>query len=272
MSKFENYSKINYDGDDYAVCEFSYKGQKVPVVLEYDIYKKIKRLDKKWHVNDKGAVVTNHKIINGNNEINREIYLHDVVLKLYNENSSKSVIHINKLGIDNRKCNLIHDTCDKTITKNLKKKSRTISLPRHTGINPEQIPSYIWYLKEDDTHGERFMIDLGDTKWKSTGSKKVSLKYKLEETKKYLRYLKESMGDEFDSFSMNGDLNSEGRSLLSSYLEISRNAGFTNIKSDLSGTSNTDYYLKEDHRGMTDEEIQLLKLFDPNEGRLNFRI
>jgi hypothetical protein len=116
------------------------------------------------------------------------------------------------------------------------------------------------------------MIELGDIKWKSTGSKKVSLKYKLEETKKYLRYLKDTMGDNFDNFSMNGDLNSEGRSLLNSYLTISKMAGFANIKSDMSGTSNTDYYLKEDHKGMTDEEVQLLQIFNPNEGRLNFRI
>ena len=36
MSKLEKYSKINYDGNEYAVCDLSYKGQHVPVLLEYD--------------------------------------------------------------------------------------------------------------------------------------------------------------------------------------------------------------------------------------------
>ena len=272
MSKLENYSKIYHDDMDYAVCKLKYKGYNVPVILEHDIYKKIKKLDKKWHINNKGSVVTSHKMIDNGNEIIKEIYLHDLVLKLYNENDEKPILHINKLGIDNRKCNLAYDTCDKPITKNLKKKSRTITLPKYAGINPEDIPSYVWYLKEDDTHGERFMVDFGDIKWKSTGSKKVSLKYKLEETKKYLRFLKDKMGSDFDAFSMNGDLNSEGRSLLSSYLKISNDAGFTDIKSNLTRSENTDQYLKEDHKGLSSDEITLLQIFDPQGSRLNFRV
>lgn len=272
MSKLEDYTTIYRDGTDYAVCKLKYKGHNVPIILEYDIYKKIKKIDKKWHINDKGSVVTNHKIIKDGDELVKEIYLHDLVLKLYDENDEKPILHINKLGVDNRKCNLIYDTCDKHITKNLKKKSRTIVLPKHTGVRPEDIPSYVWYLKEDETHGERFLVDFGEIKWKSTGSKKVSLKYKLEETKKYLRYLKNEMGSDFDAFSMNGDLNTVGRSLLSSYMSISKSAGFTNINSNLTGSENTDRYLKEDHNGLSDDEITLLQVFNPEEGRLNFRV
>jgi len=87
-----------------------------------------------------------------------------------------------------------------------------------------------------------------------------------------LRFLKDSMGSEFDTFSMNGDLNSEGRSLLTSYLKIANDAGFTNVRSDLTGSENTDQYLKEDKRGLSDNEIILLQMFNPNGNRLNFRI
>lgn len=271
MSKLDDYIKINCNNDDYAVCRMNYKGQSVPILLDYEMYKNIKQLNKKWHINDKGSVVTTHKTIFDNREIFGEIYLHDLVLKLCGRDDAKPILHINKLGIDNRKSNLIYDTQDKHITKNLKKKSRTITLPKSSGINPDDIPSYVWYIKEDETHGDRFAIDLGDLKWKSTASKKVSLRYKLEETKKYLRFLKDEM-KEFNLFSMNGDLNDEGNALLKSYIAISKDAGYTNISDKLIESKNTDRYLKEDYSNLSDEEIILLKLFDPSARRIDFRV
>ena len=100
----------------------------------------------------------------------------------------------------------------------------------------------MWYLKEDNTHGERFIVDIGDIQWKSTSSKKVSLKYKLEETKKYLRFLKEDRNDLFSDYSMNGDLNSDGLNLIKSFVKISQDAGFKNIN-DISDTKNTNKYI-----------------------------
>lgn len=270
MSKL-NGKKITHNKKEYAVCQMQYKSHNVPVVLDFDVYTKIKSFDKKWHITEKGIVVTNHKICKNNEVISKDVSLHDVVMAINGEIEKISpILHINKLGVDNRRENLMYDTTDKTITKNLKKKSRTISLPKSYGIDPEEIPSYVWYVKEDDTHGDRFMIELGDIKWKSTCSKKVSLKYKLEETKKYLRHLRDEMED-FEMFSMNGDLNNDGVWLLSSFFEISREAGFNNIKENML-IDNTTYYLKEDHKGLSNEEIQLLQMFNPKGDRLNFRV
>lgn len=264
MGKLNEYIKIY----NYAVCSLYYNGEKVPIIIDLNIYKIIVKLDKSWHVNDKGLVVTTYKIHDNNGDNIKEIYLHDIVMKLNNKNMNKPILHINKIGVDNRLCNLMYDTCDKDILKNIKKKSRTVNLPKESNINPDEIPSFVWYLKEDDTHGDRFIIELGDIRWKSTASKKVSLRYKLEETKKYLRYLKYDRPDLFEDYSMNGDLNNEGKKILDSFIEISQKAGFNNIKKI---NNNTDKYIAQNLLGLSKEEIVLLNLFDPENNRINFR-
>ena len=112
------------------------------------------------------------------------------------------------------------------------------------------------------------MVDVGDVNWKSTGSKKVSLKYKLEETKKYMRHLKNARPDLFNEYSMNGDLNKNGVGLLDDFLNISKDAGY--YLNDISN-ANTEKYLKEDTVGLSNEEINLLTSFVPDGPRHNFR-
>jgi len=271
MGKLDKYVKILNNNFEYAVCNLQYNGRMVPIVIDWDVFEIVTKMNKVWNVNDKGIVVTNHKIFeDGINKI-KEIYLHDIVMKLSNESfENRPILHINKIGVDNRKCNLMYDAPNKDILKNIKKKSRTITLPQHSGINPEHLPSYVWYLKEDNSHGERFIVDIGDTQWKSTSSKKVSLRYKLEETKKYLRFLQDARSDLFSEYSMNGDLNNGGIDLVKSFVKISQDAGFKNIQ-DISDDKNTNKYISEDLRGLTEEEIILLNMFDPNVGKLDFR-
>lgn len=271
MGKFDTYYKISYNDNTYAVCELYYNTKTAPIVMDWNIFKEIQKLNKNWHINDKGFVITNHKYQDGGTEKIREISLHDVVMKIADgEIKPKSILHINKLGVDNRRSNLNYDTNDKDITKNIKKKSRTLVLPDDCGIVPNEIPSYVWYLKEDSTHGDRFVVDIGDIKWKSTASKKVSLKYKLEETKKYMRHLKTTRIDLFDDYSMNGDLNEEGLDLIGEFLNISQKAGF-NLNAEVRN-KNTSKFLKENLNGLSDEEIMLLELFNPEGERHDFRV
>jgi len=215
----------------------------------------IEKFNKSWHITDKGMVVTTHKTINNGNEYIREVYMHDLVLKLNKMYTQFPTLHINRLGVDNRKTNLMEDKIDKETTKNIKKKERIINL-MCSGIESNDLPSYVWYLKESDSHGERFMVNIGDIKWKSSSSKKLSLRYKLEETKKYLRYLKNTRPDLFTDYSMNGDLNEEGKLMLKTYIEISKMANFNNLTMIV---NKTDKYIKENHIGLSKDEILLLK-------------
>lgn len=258
MFKINNYSKINHNNILYAVGKMEYKKNNVPVLLDWNDYNIISKLDKKWSITQQGMVCTKQKD-------NRIIYLHDVVMNINNlknklENQDKSILHINRLGIDNRFCNLMYDSQNKEITKNLNKKKRIINL-KGAGIDVDKLPSFVWYLKQNDTHGERFMVSIGDLNWKSSSSKFLSLKYKFEETKKYLRHLRQIRKDLFDEYSMNGDLNYDGKQLIKSYSEICTKGDFI-INSKLK--DNTDYYFIENLKGLKKNEIELLNNFEPN--------
>ena len=261
MVYFKNPKKIIFDDKNYIIVTMTYKGSKVPVIFDDIYYEKLKLLNKSWKINDAGFVVSKHKDIDKEQDI--EISLHEVIMAFYNKDNGLSkkknnIIHINKLGIDNRKENLMYDTLDKETGKNSKKKKRIIEFSDDVGIKPDEIPSFMWYLKPNDTHDERFNIEIGDIKWKTTSSSKLSLRYKFEEGKKYLRELKEARPEIFLENSMNGEFNLEGKKLLKSFFEISKKAGFNNLK-NLSTDNLTDRYLKEKLKGLTVFEKEILK-------------
>ena len=261
MVYFKNPKKIIFDDKNYIIVTMTYKGSKVPVIFDDIYYEKLKLLNKSWKINDAGFVVSKHKDIDKEQDI--EISLHEVIMAFYNKENGLSkknnnIIHINKLGIDNRIENLIYDTLDKETGKNSKKKKRIIEFSEEVGIKPNDIPSFMWYLKPNDTHDERFIIEIGDINWKTTSCSKLSLRYKLEEGKKYLRELKEAKPEIFLKNSMNGEFNLKGKKLLKSFFDISQKAGFKNLKK-LSTDNLTDHYLKQKLKGLTTFEKDILK-------------
>lgn len=253
MGKIENHKKIIYGGKSYGVFNVTYKNKKIPAILNWKDFLTIKKLDKLWYINENGMVVCFHN----HGGIDVELGMHEIVMAQKQQNTEKKpIIHINRLGIDNRRDNLIYDVVNKDINKNLRKKKRTIALPKESGINPSDLPTYVWYLKANDSHGERFIVEIGNKSWKTSSSKTLSLKYKLEEAKKYLRELKESKPELFENYSMNGDFNKDGKKMLDSYYAIVEEAGYK-LNKVLTGGS-TDKYLEEDLTGLDEEEINLL--------------
>ena len=242
--------KIISDDEEYAVYNLSLQKIDFPVIIDWKHHRAIEGLNLSWHINDYGYVVSHFKLETKIYETN----LHDIVMKLNNQNKNKPILHINRLGIDNRQDNLMYDEHNKQIKKNTKKKTRIIQLQV---INPESIPSFIWYMKPDKTHGERFVFSLGDINWKSASSNKLSLRFKLEQTKKYLRFLKEGNNEIFNTFSMNGDLNEEGKKQLSIFYNIAKLSKFDHLNLDIL-QHNTDYYLREDITGLSNNEVDLL--------------
>ena len=236
----------------------------LPIVIDKLVYDIIKRFEKRWSVNNNGLVTTIH------NE--KELCLHTVIMSIVCKNAGEEVtlphiLHINRLGIDNRLENLMFDTKDKSIEKNIIKKKRIIELP----FEADLLPSYVWYLRENGSHGDRFVVEIGGKQlWKSTASKKVSLRYKLEETKKYLRHLKQTDPKFMELYSMNGDLNKHGKELFDSFCQIVNAAGYK-YTSQLKLGKQSDMFLNENLDGLLQQEISLLHAFDPNKERLDFR-
>jgi hypothetical protein len=229
---------IDYKDKKYAIMGIKYKDYKLPIILDYDNYKKIEHLDKKWRCNKNGYVFCNHMY----NGTKKEIYLHDVIMNLIykDETKDKPILHINRINLDNRLENLIYNDEISNEDKIMKKKKRSNNIP--DGIDPNSIPTYVWYKKATKTHGDKFVIEIGDTKWCSTCSKNVNTIDKLEDAKKYLRHLKISQPHLFKQYSMNGDYTEHGKNLLTSYYDIIHQGGYDNITKNIPDDK-TDAYI-----------------------------
>lgn len=291
MSRLESKINLEYNGGKYTVVTISHLDNEMPILLDRPIYKIIKQLGYNWYINDKSHVYTVKTSTYKGHVLDEYIYIHDLVMRLgragisqkeitsstqileylrYALSPSKSeypIIHLNRIHFDNRYVNLQLDIPNKTTyVKNIKKKKRTINLKKY-GISVEELPTYVWYLKPDASHGGRFCIEIpGEISWRSTSSKKLSLRYKLEETKKYLRYLNRNRPDIFNYFSMNGDLNLEGRTLLKEYNKMIR---LLNYEVPIQEVSNTELFIKKDITDLTAEEIYILYRFNPADGMVN---
>lgn len=265
MSKLESLITVEHNNNRYTIVGIKHSGNKLPILLDRSIYKNIKKLDKKWYINDKNHVYCLH----GGNDLDYQVYLHDVVLRLKEGKKyipGKPIIHINNIHFDNRYNNLSYDLPNKDFSKNNRKKKRTINL-RKQGINVNELPTYLWYLKPDTSHGSRFTVEIpNELSWRTTSSKKVSLKYKLEEAKKFLRYTKKIRPDIFKNYSMNGDMTEKGLQLYKEYVDIIKIANFTMNEPDI---KNTDFFLRENVDRLNDFEKYLLNKFNPKDGTIN---
>ncbi len=260
MVYIEKSKDIINNNKKYTVFELSYKNNKVPIIVDKKYYSYLKNLNKSWYINENGFVITTHKIDDDNSI---DINLHEIIMALHiQENKLEKkdypILHINRIGIDNRIENLIYDMPDKNLTKNTKKKKRIIELPKESGIKPSEIPTYIWYLKPSDSHGERFIIKIGENSWKTTSSNKYSLRYKLEEAKKYLRDLKDNDPLLFEENCMNGEFNKEGKHQLKIFYSIIDKAKYNNINKIYTDNL-TDYYLKENLNGLSKIEKDMIR-------------
>lgn len=271
---------ITLNGNKYTIFFVKYREYNFPVVLNKEDFIEIRKMNKEWKYNN-GFISSSHRYNDGyGNMVIKEIYLHEIVIGLKNKeysetdyseysiddsdsslddcDSKRPIIHLNRLGNDNRRDNLIYDIVDKEVKKNMVKKKRTIQLPRRSGIKVDNIPTYVWYMKPDKSHGERFVVKIDDIIWKTSSSPNLSLQYKLEEAKMYLRHLFRNNNDLYQKYSMNGDFNNKGKKLLSEYYDIVEKLGYKKFKRVIP-SKNTTNLLKPHYDGLNKVELGLLK-------------
>jgi hypothetical protein len=160
------------------LTEFVFDAADLPAVREH-----------KWHFASGSYIATSVKVDISGVEKKRELYLHSLLMK---PGPTQAVQHISKNGLDNRRQNL-RLVEDSVAAIGHAKKKRNVELPALCGIRPEEIPKHIWYVQANGYHRDRFAIEFKTEGilWKSTSSKEVSLKEKLEQATKKLAELYE---------------------------------------------------------------------------------
>lgn len=196
------YEKITYDNREYGIIRIN----NIPIVLDWEDFRVIYCLDKQWQINDNNDVVTYYEEQN----MNSVIYLHDIVMTLKSnfmnvshddQNKHKNVMHINKLNNDNRRCNLTYKDNTQNNTQNNIQGIK--NLPPELVISDDEsfyLSKYVSYIKPYGTHCDRFVVNIGNSIWKTTSSCKVSLRYKFEEAKKYLREVRSYHPELFEDY------------------------------------------------------------------------
>ena len=259
MVKIRKGKSVMYNNIQYKMVKIKHKLVNKYLLLDAEIYTKLKKLELKWYFNDKGILFHLKK----DHENKSEIYLHDLIYTLSGLNpdiENKTFFHKNRIYLDNRLCNLGLRNNPK-LNKNMAKKTRTVELPKTCKINKNDFPTYLWYVHPNGNHGSRFFLKMANISWKSTSSKKFSDEYKFEESKKYMRTIFKKNPEIFSVHSMNGDYNEDGKMLVKEYLEIIGDDNITEKKINKMFGNTTKVLLKENTKYLSSIEKNLLKNF-----------
>ena len=175
------------------------------------------------------------------------------------------VDHINRITTDNRLSNL-RLVSQSEQNKNQSKQKRNVVLPLFCNINPQDIPTFIWYIKANGNHGDRWCVEItGKYIWKTTSTKQLTTKCKFELAKKHLRNLIDNQQELFIGHCMNGELSNIGKQLEKEYIDILKLSEYNYDKNETLKN-----YLQENIDGLNDEEIKLINEFEEN--RVNQKI
>ena len=185
-----NHEIITYKDKQYIVCCIPFNDDYKMFII--DETKCTEVINKTWHFRSDGNYIGSSHI---DNSVKKELYLHNFIMdKLTFEGKGQqhTIDHINRIGTDNRKCNLREVSSQTAQNFNQKKRERITELPENCGIDVNQIPKNIYYGKPSGLHGDFFYIELKGIvelctngkkyNWKSTKSKIVNLKIKLQQT------------------------------------------------------------------------------------------
>lgn len=178
------YEETDIDENIYMKGICRYKDTTKEFLIDIDDYERVKL--RHWYAITGGNYIGCRVNINN---VGHVLGLHNFIMnrfEFHGKGAKQSVDHINRNGLDNRKCNLrvVSQSVQNT---NKKKRQRTAQLPE--GIT--ELPKHIWYIKANGLHGDRFCVELKSEKiiWKTTSSKKISIQEKLEQAKKKLEEL-----------------------------------------------------------------------------------
>jgi hypothetical protein len=166
----------------YIVCTVYKNNEPIKFVFDKEDEEKVK--SKFWHCTSVGYISSSQHI----DGKDRCLLLHRLVMNKLDfpgRGVTETVDHINRNPLDNRKENLRILTSQTDQNLNQSKKKRSVMLPENCGINPDDIPKHVWYIKANGSHGDRFAIEFKTENilWKTTSSKRLPLIEKLNQAK-----------------------------------------------------------------------------------------
>ncbi len=172
---------ISYNDQEYSVGLIT-RVDGTPVYFLIDKEDKENIQKRSWHYIASGYIGSTYRT----GEMRKVLYLHNLVmnrLTFDGKGSELTVDHINGIGLDNRKANLRVCTQAQQ-NRNTSKRARKISkLPEE--IDPDEMPTNVWYAPPNGAHGDRFVIEIKgidgmeNIVWKTTSSKTVATRDKL---------------------------------------------------------------------------------------------
>lgn len=202
-----NHEDVIYNDKHYVVCCIPFNDEYKMFIVDGD--DKLKILNKGWCYRSEGGYVSCNYYVE---DVQKDLYLHNFImnkLTFEGKGQQQTIDHINRIGTDNRKSNLREVSSQSAQNFNQKRRERTTELPPDCGITVDQFPKNIYYGGPNDGHGDFFYIEIRGVSaltnennikhkyynnskyvWRSTKSKKSTLKLKLQETIDQLLYLK----------------------------------------------------------------------------------
>jgi hypothetical protein len=183
------YAEVEYNDNYYIVGKINKKDIYKYFIIDKEDFNKIYNIS--LHLISTNYI--SHTVYVDNKR--PEMYLHNIIMNRYGfpgKGATETVDHINRNPLDNRKENLrIITQSEQNMNQN--KKKRNVVLPEDSELTAADIPKHVWYVKANGDHGDRFAIEFKTENivWKTTSSKKVSLKDKLAQAKEKLQQLYE---------------------------------------------------------------------------------